>query len=261
MTDLPMVSQARSSLRVLGVRGSATCKDISRSHVQAGCRCRTCGAPATRSRSMRPPLRTVGVALVAVLLTTLALIGPAGAEPTHPQRPATEPRPAEAGLFQPARPELLRQSDVRALELGTAMPASAGPGAPAAPDQRVGRGERAAVTALQYVGAPYRWGGSSPVGFDCSGFVLFVYGKLGVSLPHGVLGQLAAGRRVAVDALLPGDVLVFENTYRPGPSHSGIYLGGGRFVHAADERLGVTINSIQDGNWAKHLYGASRLDR
>jgi cell wall-associated NlpC family hydrolase len=260
MTDLPMPSQTRSALRVLGVGGSATCKEIRRSHVQTGCHCRTCGSPATRSRSMRPSLRTVGVALAAVLLATLAQIGPAGAEPANPQRPATEPRPVEAGLFQTARPELLRQTDVRALELGTATPASAGPGAPAAPDQRVGRGERAAATALQYVGAPYRWGGSSPVGFDCSGFVLFIYGKVGISLPHDVLGQLAAGRRVAIDALLPGDVLVFENTYRPGPSHSGIYLGEGRFVHAANERLGVTVNSLRDGNWATHLYGASRLD-
>jgi cell wall-associated NlpC family hydrolase len=210
---------------------------------------------------MRRPFRAVVVALLSVFLMAVAQTGAVGAEPPSPQQPATDPRPAEPGLFQLARPELLRQGDVRALELGTAMPASASPGPQVAPVQRAGRGEQAAVMALQYVGAPYRWGGASPVGFDCSGFVLFIYGKLGVSLPHDVLGLLAAGRRVAIDALLPGDVLVFENTYRPGPSHSGIYLGGGRFVHAADERLGVTVNSLQDGNWATHLYGASRLDR
>jgi cell wall-associated NlpC family hydrolase len=118
-----------------------------------------------------------------------------------------------------------------------------------------------AALALQYVGAPYRWGGVSPAGFDCSGFVLFIYGTVGVRLPHDVLGQLAAGRRVTVDALLPGDVLVFENTYRPGPSHSAIYLGGSRFVHAANEQLGVTIDSIREGDWARHFYGASRPDR
>ena len=112
--------------------------------------------------------------------------------------------------------------------------------------------------AHQHVGAPYRWGGASPAGFDCSGFVLFVYGKLGVVLPHDVLGQLGAGPRAAVDALLCGDVLVFQNTYRPGPSPSGIYLGDGRFVHAADERQGVTISSMQDTYWRSRFYGAGR---
>ena len=140
------------------------------------------------------------------------------------------------------------------------MLSSSSTGSRSVPDPSLshGRGERAAATALRYVGAPYRWGGASPAGFDCSGFVSFVYGTLGVTLPRDVLGQLTAGRRVTIDGLLPGDVLVFQDTYRPGPSHVGIYLSDGRFVHAADERQGVTVSSISDGNWRSHLYGASR---
>lgn len=124
------------------------------------------------------------------------------------------------------------------------------------------RGEAVADTALQYVGYPYAWGGSSPAsGFDCSGFVMFVYSTIGQDLPHEQWGQLASGRQIDLDQLLPGDLLIFQNTYRAGPSHSGVYLCDGQFVHAADERHGVTISSMENGYWAAHYYGASRPGR
>ena len=111
--------------------------------------------------------------------------------------------------------------------------------------------------AEQYVGTPYRFGGASPSGFDCTGFVMYVYSHFGVSLPHTEAGQLAGGPRVSADHLQPGDVLVFANTYRSGLSHTGIYVGGGQFVHAANERHGVMVSAL-DGYWGPRLVGAAR---
>jgi peptidoglycan endopeptidase LytE len=119
-------------------------------------------------------------------------------------------------------------------------------------------GPQVADLAQQYVGSPYRWGGTSPAGFDCTGFVMWVYAQFGVHLPHNEAGQLASGDRVGADDLQPGDVLVFANTYRHGLSHVGIYVGDGRFVHAVDERHGVAVSSLWDGYWAPRLVGATR---
>jgi cell wall-associated NlpC family hydrolase len=122
-------------------------------------------------------------------------------------------------------------------------------------------GEDVAELADQYVGSHYAWGGSSPAGFDCTGFVMFVYGQFGLSLPHNEAGQLASGPSVESDDLQPGDVLAFENTYRRGLSHVGIYLGGGRFVHAGDEAHGVLVDDLWDGYWGPRFAGASRPTR
>ena len=126
--------------------------------------------------------------------------------------------------------------------------------AAAAPDP----GAQVADLAQQYVGSAYRWGGASPAGFDCTGFVMWVYSQYGVALPHNEAGQLASGSRVSADDLQPGDVLVFANTYRRGLSHVGIYIGDGQFVHAADERHGVLVSSLWDGYWGPRFVGASR---
>jgi cell wall-associated NlpC family hydrolase len=128
----------------------------------------------------------------------------------------------------------------------------------AAPASTVTPGNQVANLAQQYVGSPYRWGGTSPSGFDCTGFVLFVYSQFGINLPHNEAGQLASGPSVSPDDLQPGDVLVFANTYRAGLSHTGIYIGDGQFVHAADERHGVMVSALWDGYWAPRLVGAAR---
>ena len=112
--------------------------------------------------------------------------------------------------------------------------------------------------ASQFVGARYAWGGASPAGFDCTGFVMYVYGPFGISLPHTEAGQLNAGQPVGADDLQPGDVVVFANTYRAGLSHTGIYLGNGRFVHAVDESHGVLVSNLWDGYWGPRFVGASR---
>jgi cell wall-associated NlpC family hydrolase len=87
---------------------------------------------------------------------------------------------------------------------------------------------------------------------------MYVYSQFGVSLPHNEAGQLASGPRVDADELEPGDVLVFANTYRAGLSHTGIYIGDGQFVHAADETHGVIVSALWDSYWGPRLVGASR---
>jgi cell wall-associated NlpC family hydrolase len=119
-------------------------------------------------------------------------------------------------------------------------------------------GVQVADLAQQLIGSPYVWGGSSPAGFDCTGFVMWVFGQFNVSLPHNEAGQLQSGEAISADKLLPGDVLVFANTYRRGLSHVGLYLGDGRFVHAVDEAHGVMVNDLWDDYWGPRFVGASR---
>jgi peptidoglycan DL-endopeptidase CwlO len=127
-----------------------------------------------------------------------------------------------------------------------------------APTPTVAAGSDVADFAQQYVGSAYRWGGTSPAGFDCTGFVMWVFSQFGVALPHNESGQLNAGPRISADDLQPGDVVVFANTYRAGLSHTGIYVGDGQFVHAADERHGVIVSNLWDSYWGPRLVGASR---
>jgi cell wall-associated NlpC family hydrolase len=111
--------------------------------------------------------------------------------------------------------------------------------------------------ALLYVGTPYVYGGESPHGFDCSGYVQYVFASLGLRIPRTADAQYYAGRRVA-GGLVPGD-LVFFQTYLPGPSHVGIYVGNGRFVHSAGR--GVKITSLRDSYYAPRYIGAKRFLR
>jgi cell wall-associated NlpC family hydrolase len=119
-------------------------------------------------------------------------------------------------------------------------------------------GVQVAELAEQQVGSRYMWGGASPAGFDCTGFVMWVFGQFNLSLPHNEAGQLESGESIAADDLKPGDVVVFANTYRRGLSHVGIYVGDGQFAHAADESHGVMLSSLRDGYWGSRLVGASR---
>jgi peptidoglycan endopeptidase LytE len=114
--------------------------------------------------------------------------------------------------------------------------------------------------ASRYVGYPYSWGGQSPsTGFDCSGFAWYVYQQAGIDIAvHDAAGQLAAGRLVGRGELLPGDLVFFQNTYKAGLSHVGIYAGGGRFVHAANEGSGVRFDALDSAYYDVRYYGASR---
>ena len=117
------------------------------------------------------------------------------------------------------------------------------------------RGRTVVAVAKQYVGAPYRWGGSSPEGFDCSGLVRYVYGHVGVSLPHNAAQQYRLGAPVAREDLEPGDLVFFDHLRL-----NGIYVGDGRFIHARQTGRRVAISSLDETWYASHFVGGRRLD-
>ena len=112
-------------------------------------------------------------------------------------------------------------------------------------------------TALRFLGVPYSWGGTSFGGVDCSGFVWAVFARNGMDLPRTADAQFEEGHHVRVSDLRPGD-LVFFQTYAPGASHVGIYLGGGKFVHASSSD-GVRIDQLAEDYYAERFIGARRL--
>lgn len=114
---------------------------------------------------------------------------------------------------------------------------------------------RIVQTSFQYIGVPYVFGGTTPSGFDCSGFVRYVYANAGISLPRAADEQFESG--YAVSNLQPGD-LVFFSTYTYGASHSGIYLGNGKFISATSSS-GVRIDNLYDGYWGSCYIGARRV--
>ena len=115
-----------------------------------------------------------------------------------------------------------------------------------------------AGTALSLRGAPYRNGGSDPSGFDCSGFVWYVFAQHGVAVPRTVSQQFHSGRDVTVDDLQAGD-LVFFSTEAPGASHVGMSIGGDEFVHAPSSRGDVRVERISASYWSSRYVGAKRL--
>ncbi len=120
-------------------------------------------------------------------------------------------------------------------------------------------GGRIVGAASRFLGSPYVWGGAGPGGFDCSGYTWYVYQQAGIRIPnHDLWGQVQSGPRVPANALEPGDLVFFVNTYQAGLSHVGIYIGGGRFIHASDPSTGVTVSRLGDGYWAPRYFGASR---
>lgn len=148
----------------------------------------------------------------------------------------------------------------------TAQPASAGSAAPAppapqsAPATATPLGGRIVAEAMKYVGYPYVWAGASPSGFDCSGFVMYITQKVaGQNISHSIGQQASSGQFVAKENLQPGDLVFFANTYTAGLSHAGIYIGGGRFVHAENEGTGVVVSNINGGYYGSKYYTARRL--
>ena len=143
-------------------------------------------------------------------------------------------------------------------EAATPPPASATP-APAPADPRpVATLERLIATALTFKGTPYRNGGSTPAGFDCSGFVQYVFARHGQSLPREVNQQFKVGERVDRDDVQPGD-LVFFQTVSQGASHVGIAIGPGEFVHAPSSRGVVRVEKFTTTYWAQRWVGARRI--
>ena len=123
---------------------------------------------------------------------------------------------------------------------------------------RTGDPASVTATALSLRGTPYVWGGATPRGFDCSGFTRYVYAQHGISLPRTAERQYRIGAAVTARELRPGD-LVFFSTTAPGPSHVGLAIGGGRFVHAPSERGQVRVESLDARYWRRRYLGARRI--
>ncbi|WP_088226512.1 C40 family peptidase [Desulfosporosinus sp. FKB] len=113
--------------------------------------------------------------------------------------------------------------------------------------------------ALSLEGTPYVFGGTTRSGFDCSGFTKYVYANSGISLPRTSYAQFASGSPVSKNDLQPGD-LVFFTTYTSGASHVGIYMGGGRFIHASNPNSGIEVSSLGDSFYASRYLGARRYN-
>jgi peptidoglycan DL-endopeptidase CwlO len=161
-------------------------------------------------------------------------------------RQAELQREAEARLAQ-------QQSQQRQATLAPTVPVTApqapSPTAPAPPPTHGG----VVGIAMHYLGTPYVWGGASPSGFDCSGFVMYVFAQVGVSLPHSSYAQYGYGSAVSRGDLQPGDLVFFD-----GLGHVGIYIGGGSFIHSPHTGDVVKISSLS-GWYASTFVGARRL--
>ncbi|MDW7677814.1 MAG: C40 family peptidase, partial [Bacillota bacterium] len=113
--------------------------------------------------------------------------------------------------------------------------------------------------AMALLGTPYRYGGSTPAGFDCSGFVNYVLEEHGIDVPRTSAAMYSAVKKISFDELEPGD-LVFFRGYRPGPSHVGIYVGDGEFIHAPSTGKTVSFSNIDDPSyWGRRKIGAARV--
>jgi cell wall-associated NlpC family hydrolase len=136
----------------------------------------------------------------------------------------------------------------------TPVPVPLPPPAPAALDPL-----RAQVifTAMQMVGVPYLWGGSTPAGFDCSGLVQYAYSNAGLQLPRTAAEQLAASTPLTLEDAVAGDLLFFSDRSRT--SHVAIYLGQGRFVHAPNGGNSVSLDDLASSYWRMHFSRAGRI--
>ena len=114
------------------------------------------------------------------------------------------------------------------------------------------------ATALGYRGVPYRFGGSDPAGFDCSGFVQYVFRQVGSVLPREVREQFSVGTAIDREEVRAGD-LVFFQTVSKGASHVGLAIGDGQFIHAPSTNGFVRVERLASNYWASRFLGARRL--
>ncbi len=114
--------------------------------------------------------------------------------------------------------------------------------------------------AKRFIGVRYRWGGTTPKGFDCSGFTKYVFNNIGVKLNRTSTSQAAQGERISKSGLQPGDLVFFDtNGGHNRINHVGIYIGGGRFIQASSTGDGVTISDIDSGFYANAYMTARRV--
>jgi cell wall-associated NlpC family hydrolase len=198
-----------------------------------------------RTRAEGPPiLRTSRLILLLLLVTfamAVSLVWPISSRADNGDTPgpAPDPTPVPAPVANPV--PLLRTPAAVKRHLRSKREAPA-------------LGERVVGFAKHLIGVHYSWGGSSPrTGFDCSGFVRYVYGHFGVSLAHSSFADFWRGRKIGRWALKPGDLVFFD-----GEGHVGIYVGHGRFIHAPHTGTVVRISTMS-GWYASRFDGARRL--
>jgi cell wall-associated NlpC family hydrolase len=170
------------------------------------------------------------------LLTLCLLLLPASVASARPARAVAAGQPSLPALRSPAR-------------LPGSVPLTR---RPTVKRKRPSLGERAVQIAARELGTPYRYGGSTPGGFDCSGLTSWVYGRLGIELPHNAAAQYARGRPVDRRHLKPGDLVFFH-----GLGHVGLYIGRGRIIHAPQSGRRVEIQSLAVRSGA--VEGARRI--
>lgn len=200
-------------------------------------------------------LRLSFIPAVAALTVALAGCASTGAVPRPFPLPGGAPAPNTPGAGAPAPVDPATPVDP-----GT----PAVPGTPIIPRPPAGPaggadGYSISSTALSLRGAPYRNGGTDPQGFDCSGFVQYVFSQHGLKLPRDVRNQFDKGKDVDPTTLEPGD-LVFFTTVAPGASHVGILIGGSQFVHAPSSAGVVRVENLSSPYWASRFVGAKRME-
>ena len=120
--------------------------------------------------------------------------------------------------------------------------------------------QQGAAIAQSLAGSPYRYGGATPRGFDCSGLVYYAYRKAGVSVPRTTREQYKRSERISLSEIHRGDLLFFKLSSR-GVSHVGIYTGNGRFIHAPSSGKRVSYAKLSNPYWKKRLLGAGRINQ
>ena len=141
-----------------------------------------------------------------------------------------------------------------AVALGAVVPSQAQ--AAVAPRTAVSSSVLAQAAAAS--GGFYVHGGTSPRGFDCSGFIFYVFNRAGRSMERDIWSQYDSGPHITREQLQPGDLVFFQNTYMEGLSHNGVYVGNGEFINAVGEDTGVGISRLSSPYWAERWYGATR---
>jgi len=140
---------------------------------------------------------------------------------------------------------------------GSAAPA---PAPPTSGGGGTATGNSVANYAMRYVGYPYVWATSGPSSFDCSGFTNWVIKNVvGQNIGTGLWTQSVAGSPVSRSNLQPGDLILFQNTYKAGLSHAGIYIGNNQFVHAENANTGVRVSDLNSTYYGSRWYGARRI--